>query len=320
MPELTEVERSRKDLCPYIGKTIIKAEATDDTIVFSKQNPIDVTKTILGKKILDVKRHGKVFWFELEGSYQLGFHYGMTGELKIKGKQLIKYRDSKTKDDGTWPPRWYKIMIYLSDNNSIIKNIDKWNNQNSKEKEDKLIKELDEKKVDCFCFCDVRRLGRVWLSKDIMNEKPLSTHGFDVMNELPPLEEFKKIMKTKTCGIKTLLLDQSFSAGVGNWIADEVLYQSRIHPLQNVKDLDDDDIKKIYDALKTVITTANSVNADSSLFPKNWIFHYRWSKRGNKKVSIPGVGNIEFLTAGGRTSAIVPSLQKVPKKLTIDNN
>lgn len=40
-------------------------------------------KNILGKKILDVKRHGKVFWLELEDSYQLGFHFGMTGELKV---------------------------------------------------------------------------------------------------------------------------------------------------------------------------------------------------------------------------------------------
>eukprot|EP00833_Pecoramyces_ruminatium_P005521 jgi/Orpsp1_1/1179553/evm.model.c7180000069834.2 len=204
-------------------------------------------------------------------------------------------------------------MIYLTDNNDIIKNIEKWNKYKNKEEEEELIKELDDKMVDCFCFCDVRRLGRIWISKDIMNEKPLSTHGFDVMNELPSLEEFTKIMRTKTCGIKTLLLDQSFSAGVGNWIADEVLYQSRVHPLQNIKDLDDDDIKRIYDSIKEVITVANSVNADSNLFPKNWIFHYRWNKRGNKKISIPGIGNIEFLTAGGRTSAIVPSLQKVLK-------
>ena len=30
--------------------------------------------------------------------------------------------------------------------------------------------------------------------------------------------------------MKSLLLDQSFAAGVGNWVADEVLYQSNIHP------------------------------------------------------------------------------------------
>ncbi|ORX50711.1 hypothetical protein BCR36DRAFT_268410, partial [Piromyces finnis] len=288
MPELPEVERAKKYLEPFIGKTIIKAKAPIDTIVFSKQDSQDVVKSILGKKILDVKRHGKVFWIELEDSFQLGFHFGMTGELKIKGQQLIQYRNAKSKDDVSWPPRWYKMMIYITD--------DKKNNN----------------KIDCFTFCDVRRLGRVWLSKDIMKEEPLSNHGFDIMNEVPPFEDYLKSIKTKTCGIKALLLDQSFSSGIGNWIADEILYQARVHPLQNVSALNDEDIKRIYDSMNEIIKLSISVNADADLFPKDWIFHYRWNKRGSTKgnsVSIPGVGKIEFLKAGGRTSAIVPTLQ-----------
>jgi len=172
-------------------------------------------KNILGKKILDVKRHGKVFWLELEDSYQLGFHFGMTGELKIKGQQLIQYRNAKNKNDVSWPPRWYKMMIYITDDKNLIKNIDKLNKKKGKkEEEEEEWEEENNEKIDCFTFCDVRRLGRVWLSKDIMKEEPLSNHGFDIMNEVPPFETYLKSMKTKTCGIKSLLLDQSFSSGI----------------------------------------------------------------------------------------------------------
>lgn len=33
---------------------------------------------------------------------------------------------------------------------------------------------------------------------------------------------------------------QSFSAGVGNWVADEILYQARIHPEQKAASLTDE--------------------------------------------------------------------------------
>lgn len=36
---------------------------------------------------------------------------------------------------------------------------------------------------------------------------------------MPPLAEFQAKLLKRTCPIKALLLDQSFTAGVGNWVA-----------------------------------------------------------------------------------------------------
>jgi len=39
---------------------------------------------------------------------------------------------------------------------------------------------------------------------------------------MPPLAEFSNLIsKRKGTAIKTLLLDQSFSAGIGNWVAGQ---------------------------------------------------------------------------------------------------
>lgn len=38
---------------------------------------------------------------------------------------------------------------------------------------------------------------------------------------MPPLDEFSPLVKKRNMPIKALLLDQSFSAGVGNWVAGE---------------------------------------------------------------------------------------------------
>ncbi|XP_019058578.1 PREDICTED: nucleolin isoform X3 [Tarenaya hassleriana] len=60
-----------------------------------------------------------------------------------------------------------------------------------------------------------------------------------------------------------------------------------------------------------VIERAVEVGADSSQFPSNWIFHVREMKPG--KAFIDGK-KVEFITAGGRTTAYVPELQKLSGK------
>ncbi|KAK4395356.1 Formamidopyrimidine-DNA glycosylase [Sesamum angolense] len=76
---------------------------------------------------------------------------------------------------------------------------------------------------------------------------------------------------------------QKLYSGIGNWMADEVLYQ--------------------------VTEKAIEVGADSSQFPSNWIFHSREKKPG--KAFVDGK-KIEFITAvAGYTTAYVPELQKL---------
>ena len=68
-------------------------------------------------------------------------------------------------------------------------------------------------------FVDPRRLGRVRLCQDPLKEHPISSLGFDPILSMPPVEEFHASMIRRSCPVKALLLDQSFSAGVGNWVA-----------------------------------------------------------------------------------------------------
>ena len=53
---------------------------------------------------------------------------------------------------------------------------------------------------------------------------------------MPSLAAMRAILaRRKRAVLKALLLDQKFAAGVGNWIADEVLYQARIDPTAPAK-------------------------------------------------------------------------------------
>ncbi|XP_050943352.1 formamidopyrimidine-DNA glycosylase isoform X3 [Cucumis melo] len=157
-------------------------------------------------------------------------------------------------------------------------------------------------------FTDKRRFAKVSLLEDPASVPPISKLGPDALLEPMALDEFIESLEKKKLAIKTLLLDQSYISGIGNWVADEVLYQARIHPNQSAATLSKESCAALHKSIQEVIEKALEVGADSSRFPNNWIFHSREKKPG--KAFVDGK-EIHFITTGGRTSAFVPELQKL---------
>ncbi|MEP6468878.1 MAG: bifunctional DNA-formamidopyrimidine glycosylase/DNA-(apurinic or apyrimidinic site) lyase [Chloroflexota bacterium] len=57
----------------------------------------------------------------------------------------------------------------------------------------------------------------------------------------------------RSARLKTLLLDQSFVAGVGNIYADEALWRARLHPLRAADTLNELEIARLHRALRAVL-------------------------------------------------------------------
>ena len=72
----------------------------------------------------------------------------------------------------------------------------------------------------------------------------------------------------------------------------------------------DEQVKKLHDAMMYVCDTAVGTLAESDKFPEDWLMKYRWSKGKKENPKLPNGSKITFLKVGGRTSAIVPSVQK----------
>jgi len=158
-------------------------------------------------------------------------------------------------------------------------------------------------------FTDPRRLGRVRLVESGDALPCLAGLGPDAFTGMMPLAEFERALAVRSLPIKALLLDQAFLAGIGNWIADEVLYQSGIHPETAAHALSLMQAAALHAQIVAVISTACSVDADSSKFPAEWLFHRRWGK-GKGASPVTSAGHpITFITVGGRTSAVVQAVQ-----------
>lgn len=155
---------------------------------------------------------------------------------------------------------------------------------------------------------DPRRFGRIRLRDDPRHEPPISTLGFDPLLNLPDRESFRTRLGRSTASIKGRLLDQSFAAGVGNWIADEVLYQTGVAPQRRVRDLSEAEIEAIRRRLGAIVRKAVDVNSVSSRFPRTWLFHRRWG-RPDEATTAKGE-RIAISTVAGRTTAWVPTVQR----------
>jgi formamidopyrimidine-DNA glycosylase len=160
-------------------------------------------------------------------------------------------------------------------------------------------------------FTDARRLGRLWLADDPRKDPQVARLGFDALEELPSPKVFAEKLKRRSGPIKGALLDQSFISGVGNYLADEILYHARISPKTTSADLTDEQIGRLRRNIVKILKTAVDADADENRFPPDWLFHHRWGgKRGPAKI---GRYLIVREEVAGRTTAWVPALQS-PKR------
>ncbi|KAH8086602.1 AtMMH-1 [Cristinia sonorae] len=298
MPELPEVERA-KELVKRLakGKTIARVDTSEDSIVFAGIPHTEFAKELQGRKVKDVARYGKVFYLVLDGPGRMPIlHFGMTGMIQVKGERPVHYREAPRKISDDWPPKFMKFVLHIRGDDTS-----------------------DEDIVQ-LAFMDARRLGRIRLCQDPLTEPPISTLGFDPILSMPSLDDFRSSVLKRTCPIKALLLDQSFSAGVGNWVADEILYHSRIHPERRCNTLQPGEVAALHQQTQDICNTAVAVNADDSKFPENWLFKHRWGK-GKKQKSTLKLPNgepatLKWVTVSGRTSAFVAELQRLSSTST----
>ncbi|MEM8781463.1 MAG: DNA-formamidopyrimidine glycosylase family protein [Planctomycetota bacterium] len=158
-----------------------------------------------------------------------------------------------------------------------------------------------------FGYSDPRRFGRIRLRCDPLNEPPLSDLGPDPILEPPSAAWFVERFAKRKTPLKALLLNQQFLAGVGNWIADEVCFQSKIDPHRPANELTAAEAKRVRTKLLHILNKACDWEADYEHFPNSWLFHHRWGK--NESATTHDGKEIAFSVVGGRTTAWVPAVQ-----------
>ncbi|MEA3187981.1 MAG: formamidopyrimidine-DNA glycosylase [Chthoniobacter sp.] len=114
--------------------------------------------------------------------------------------------------------------------------------------------------------------------------------------------------RRRAAPLKALLLAQDVFPGVGNWMADEILWQARLDPRIAAALLTPKQTRELWRVARAVCRMSlKTIGVDWSDPPDDWLIHQRWKHSGH----CPRHGTpLKRATVAGRTTAWCPRCQK----------
>ncbi|GGS14528.1 MULTISPECIES: Fpg/Nei family DNA glycosylase [Streptomyces] len=96
----------------------------------------------------------------------------------------------------------------------------------------------------------------VHLVHDPMDVPRIATLGPDPLADAFDRDTFAALLAGERRQIKGALRDQSLIAGIGNAYSDEILHVAKMSPFKRTADLGEDDVTRLYTALRTTLRDA----------------------------------------------------------------
>ena len=107
-------------------------------------------------------------------------------------------------------------------------------------------------------YLDEKQMGKVYL---VPREDRRAVPGFDAVGVEPlspgfVLERLREMIRARRDQVRAILLDKTALAAIGNAYADEILWAARLHPKTGCQGLADEDIARLYSAIRDVLAAA----------------------------------------------------------------
>jgi formamidopyrimidine-DNA glycosylase len=172
-------------------------------------------------------------------------------------------------------------------------------------------------------FNDPRRFGQLFkIGPHWDSEKPFAAMGPEPLGKKFLKSGFGVKLKNKKAPIKTVLLDQTIVAGVGNIYACEALFDAGISPLKKAGAISDTQIEKLVGAVQRVLEKAikaggstlrdhRKTNGEMGYFQHHFSVYDREGKAcPGCACDIAKTGGIRRITQAGRSTFYCPRKQK----------
>ena len=214
MPELPEVETIRRDLeKEVVGLSVVGLDSTWERRVLPSLDVVQ--KDVVNKKITSITRLAKILSINLEDGLPREDRLHLLIHLKLTGQLLLRQKSDKTD-----PFVHHKLL--LSDGREIR-------------------------------FADSRKFGYIKLASDEDVETLQSALGKEPLDVSFNVLDAQKLLERRGSPIKTVLLDQTIFAGVGNIYANDALFLAGINPKRPSKSLSEPELQCLLTCLKDVL-------------------------------------------------------------------
>jgi formamidopyrimidine-DNA glycosylase len=236
VPELPEVETVRRKLEPVVvGRRIARVETTRKSYFFLTP-PAVLAERLPGRRVAALVRLGKYLELRFDDGSALLLHLGMTGQLFVEGAKntrLLKVNDRRQHQPATpaQADEHTHLVLRFSDRGPSV------------------------------VFRDVRKFGKCALVAPGKRHPRLARLGKDALAiDGPTLFE---ATRRRRVAVKSVLLDQSVLAGVGNIYADEALHRAGIRPTRRATRLGVEDCERLAASIRAVLGRAIELGGSS---------------------------------------------------------
>ncbi|HSY88657.1 MAG TPA: DNA-formamidopyrimidine glycosylase family protein [Verrucomicrobiae bacterium] len=158
-------------------------------------------------------------------------------------------------------------------------------------------------------YTDPRRLGHIGLAEDADQFIAAEKLGPDALDPKLTAARFRTLVEAARGNAKSVLMDQSRIAGIGNTYGDEILFQARLHPELPIRHLDAGDVTRLYRAMRRVLKEAITRGAGSENFvdhlPASFLLRHRHPGGRCPRCG----GPIALLRIAGRAAYYCPHCQ-----------
>jgi formamidopyrimidine-DNA glycosylase len=270
MPELAEVDYFRKQWNPGLKQHIEKVLVHPKARVFRGTDVHLLEKCLTGAKLERSEARGKQMLFVAKPA-RGGSQAWLGLHLGMTGKLRIEAAD--------FAPAKHDHLVLRQAKQALV-------------------------------FQDARLFGRVLFAEGKESPAWWTKQAPDLLSPAfseKALETFLK--RRKKAPLKAVLLMQERFPGIGNWMADEILWRAGIHPAQPAGSLDAKRTKALYRDIRGVCRDALRIIGERwDDPPDSWLFNHRWAKGG----TCPRTGaKLQHATIGGRTTCWSPGRQKL---------
>jgi formamidopyrimidine-DNA glycosylase len=271
MPELAEVDYFRKQWNPGLHHRIEKALVHPKARIFRGIDMSRFVSAFTGATLKHSECRGKQMLFvaQPKGAEKTQLWLGV--HLGLTGELRVEQPD--------YEPKKHDHLIFVQKERQLV-------------------------------FEDPRLFGRILFSEGADAPSWWSKLPPDLLSDAfteKALVDF--LHRRARAPLKAVLLMQERFPGIGNWMADEILWRAAIHPKQAAGSLDAKRTKTLYREIRWVCREAiRIIGKDWSDPPKSWLFLHRWEKGG----TCPRTGGkLQHATIGGRTTCWSPERQKL---------
>jgi formamidopyrimidine-DNA glycosylase len=271
MPELPEVEHTRKNLERWLRGARIGKVHTSDARIVRPSSPRSFVRRLEGRTVKRIDRRGKWLRLELDDG-RLFVHLGMTGWFAHASEAGTNPLMS-AKGGPESPFRFERVRL------DVEREGRRWS----------------------IVYVDPRRWGRMVLSDGDIDE--WTELGPDPLVDGVDVDALAvKLARRRSRSIKEALLDQTVLAGVGNVQATEALWKAGIDPRSRASTVTKADLRAIARGIRWTIERTLS-NLDKAR-------PARFSVYGRRGEPCPRCGaRLERVELGGRSTTLCPRCQ-----------